>query len=543
MQTNETELLETLKRLVEQLGDEGGKISPSIYDTAQRLRFSPPTEGPGPALDWLLDQQHADGGWCDPAVPAARDASTLAAILALHHYRGRENLRMAGGHPQHENSGPSHRNGIRGAYRHRRYTHKTTSQAIEAGLAFLQTQAPQWAQIHLDRLPIAVEVILPRLITEANAAGLKIGPAPYARLYALGRKKLDYIRQVEKLGGLPPSYSWEAFGENPDPDLLDAADSVAHSPAATARWIHLARKNPNLKAAVARAEGYLAQAHQATEVDVPGVVPVFFPTTGFELCHGLNALMLTGLLQHPTLLPSVEPLARRLYSILQAENGVSSGRQFIKDVDDTGIAVSILQTLGYSIEPDYLMQFYKNDHFFTFVQELNPSVFSNAHAVHALALGDVRVLPAEEFLLRRQDVDGKWPADKWHCSWRFTTLEVIHALAHTGHLDAVRRAMPPLLAQQSHHGDWRFEGSISALETAYTLIALLYGQSMDCLPPGSQTALNRAQRWLAENPHAYQGECRWLAKELYSIPKVESAYVQAARIAAELQSAGKVAVA
>ena len=33
-------------------------------------------------------------------------------------------------------------------------------------------------------------------------------------------------------------YSWEAWGTEPTPDLVDALGSVGHSPAATAAWLH-----------------------------------------------------------------------------------------------------------------------------------------------------------------------------------------------------------------------------------------------------------------------------------------------------------------
>ena len=43
-----------LRQLIADLGKDGGLISPSVYDTAQVLRFYPPEEGVAPALEWLL---------------------------------------------------------------------------------------------------------------------------------------------------------------------------------------------------------------------------------------------------------------------------------------------------------------------------------------------------------------------------------------------------------------------------------------------------------------------------------------------------------
>src|SRR5690606_41668810 len=71
-------------------------LSPSVYDTAQALRFCPPTQGAERTVAWLLEQQHNDGGWGNPAAPRTRDLPTLAAILALH--RDRKSTRLNSSH-------------------------------------------------------------------------------------------------------------------------------------------------------------------------------------------------------------------------------------------------------------------------------------------------------------------------------------------------------------------------------------------------------------------------------------------------------------
>src|SRR5689334_18323098 len=132
-------LLADLRYLIGEIGKDGGLIGPSVYDTAQVTRFAPPNEGVWPALDWLLTQQRPDGGWGDPTVPRARDLPTLAAVLALHTYSKR----------------------------------KTTRAAIHAGLAFLRQQAAHWVGALSDDIPVGIELLLPRLLEEAAAAGLK----------------------------------------------------------------------------------------------------------------------------------------------------------------------------------------------------------------------------------------------------------------------------------------------------------------------------------------------------------------------------------
>src|SRR5262245_57233189 len=88
-------LLTDLRCQIADLGKDGGLIGPSVYDTAQVLRLMPPREGVGPALSWLTEQQHPDGGWGDPSVPRARDVPTLAAVLAIHTYGSRARDRLA----------------------------------------------------------------------------------------------------------------------------------------------------------------------------------------------------------------------------------------------------------------------------------------------------------------------------------------------------------------------------------------------------------------------------------------------------------------
>ncbi|MBD2248543.1 hypothetical protein [Nostoc sp. FACHB-888] len=61
-------LFTELRSLIADLGKNGGLISPSVYDTAQVLRFYPPATGVEPALEWLLTQQQADGGWGNPRI-------------------------------------------------------------------------------------------------------------------------------------------------------------------------------------------------------------------------------------------------------------------------------------------------------------------------------------------------------------------------------------------------------------------------------------------------------------------------------------------
>ncbi|NJN18809.1 MAG: hypothetical protein HC822_22410 [Oscillochloris sp.] len=73
-----------LRMLLNDLGNDGGLLSPSIYDTAQTMRLGRRTlEQQTTSMDWLLSRQEADGGWGATHQPAARELPTVAALLAL----------------------------------------------------------------------------------------------------------------------------------------------------------------------------------------------------------------------------------------------------------------------------------------------------------------------------------------------------------------------------------------------------------------------------------------------------------------------------
>ena len=76
-----------LRKVVNNLGRGGGAITPSIYETAQVLRFYPELVEVDRVITWLLRNQQPDGGWGEMEAPLYRIVPTLAAILALRCYR------------------------------------------------------------------------------------------------------------------------------------------------------------------------------------------------------------------------------------------------------------------------------------------------------------------------------------------------------------------------------------------------------------------------------------------------------------------------
>lgn len=491
MNYNIDTLLTELRSTIADLGKGGGSISPSVYDTAQVLRLFPP-EDPEPALQWLLSQQKADGGWGSPETPYARDVPTLAAVLALHKYRLMPHAQMA---------------------------HNT-------GLDFLQRHANHWVDIPIDELPSATEMVIPYLIEEAATNGIKLSSTAYASVYQLRKLKLNKIARIPLKVGLPPTYSWEALGQPVDSLLPDSSGSIGLSPTATAAWLHHAAQRPDLLEPVSRAKRYLTQATTATGLNIPGVVPHAWPIPGFEIAYSLYVLLATGLLTEPALQDVVDPIINELWLMMARNHGVGFDDNFTPDVDDTAVATAVLQAKSRQVDPFAILQFKNGDHFCTYQHELNPSVLANAHALYGLAFTGERYMAAEKFLLERQRKDGRWLADKWHSSWIYTTLEVILALNQLGYTTEAAKAIETLLQHQHPNGGWGSGQCPNRTETSYALIILSTLRRAGFLHAKGAMALQQGYHWLNSNygTHRKAEEKLWLAKESYTPYRIDRIY-------------------
>lgn len=471
-------LLTDLRSQIADLGTDGGLNSPSIYDTAQLLRLAPPPEGPWPAINWLASQQQPDGGWGDPSAPRARDLPTLAALLALHVYgtRGRERA------------------------------------AVDSGLAFLRRQASHWSNLS-DDLPVGIELLLPRLIEEAVALGLDLPTAPYAALMELGGRRRRLIAARPARAGTPPVHSWEAWGSDPDPSLLDGSGGVGHSAAATAAWLHAAGTRPDLADERACARRFLERAAAATGAGIAGVVPGVWPIPRFEQVFGLYMLLVAGLLDAPELRDVIQPQIENL-ALAMRPSGIGFSDFFVPDGDDTAAALAVLHAAGRSAELGALQRFADGDHFCAFPGELQPSLSVVAHAIHALEGGDDQ--PTYTYISERQGCDGRWPGDKWHSSWLYTTSQAMIALAGGGQHYPVRRATEALVNYQHSDGGWGMRSSTTE-ETAYGVLALRLLRRRGLLAEPASQALSRAERWMLQHyqPFADSQVKLWLDKDVY----------------------------
>ncbi|MCA9956622.1 MAG: hypothetical protein KC434_17960, partial [Anaerolineales bacterium] len=236
MNNLETHLVDDLRDTLQAIAREPGSVSASVYETAQMIMHLGPTPSTPAALNWIIDQQKSDGGWGLVHLPDARQVVTLTAVLALHQF----------GQSDH------------------------TRQAKEAGLAYLHQLTEQGYFMHTPSN--GAELIIPRLLAEADQAGLALSRAPYQKMIEKGERRqllLQMIPQIEKTQAI---FSWEAFGVEPKPEYVDGSGGVGHSPAATARWLALAQNNPVLAEKRAQAQAYLRGASAVAQIGIPDVV-------------------------------------------------------------------------------------------------------------------------------------------------------------------------------------------------------------------------------------------------------------------------------
>lgn len=487
MNTHQEVLIADLRSLIANLGKDGGQMSASVYDTAQVLRYAPPKD-PQPALAWLKSQQQDDGGWGELSSSLPRHIPTLAAILALHaHSQDRE---------MHER--------------------------MQDGLFFLQQNAYDWLPPLPEEMPVGAELILPMLLCEAEGQGLEIDRAPYLALLELGKAKRAVINRIQPKAGTAPVFSWEAWGTNPDPQVIDGTGGVGHNPAATAYWIYLAEGEEPLQNKITAAKQYLEKASGSTGLDIPGVMPTAWPITRFEQAFALHTLQMAGLLDEPALQDSISTQIQSLALSLQPL-GLGFSDYFAPDGDDTLAAIAILKGTGHDV-PEAPLRFFQNGtHFVAYQGEMQPAASVTARGLHALSMSNETMPTAENFIVERQQKDGRWLGDKWNSSWFYTTYLSLFALSqHNGngryHYLSVGNA---LRKHQNHDGGWSTSGLSNFTETAYAMLTL---ELID--DPRYQNILQAGFHWMLDNysPFAKKTTSCWLNKQSYRADRIDRSF-------------------
>ncbi|MFY0521657.1 hypothetical protein ACN28I_00010 [Archangium gephyra] len=343
-------------------------------------------------MEWLLQQQHADGGWDNPKVLRARDMPTLAAVLALH-VRGKD---------------------------------ERAKRAVERGLEFIRQQRPYWTVLPEDLL-VGVEMNLPRLLDAAVDLGLDVPVDQYAAVIEDGKRRREKLGRLKQFfPGTPPALTFEGWGTEPDPALIDPDGGIGPCPAATAACDRPGQDRPELQEHVARARRYLKASEAGTDVRLPGVVPATWRIDPIEQGWGLFAVLCAGLLDHP-LLADDENVQKHLDVLEKAlsRGGIGFTKYFMPDGDDTAVVLAVLTAAKRPADMKILRQYERGQHFFTYPQDAPLADHHRArgdgveprgrehgavgarHARHAGARTAARLL------------------DKWQISWLYTTAQVM----------------------------------------------------------------------------------------------------------------------
>jgi hypothetical protein len=492
MESLRSDVINQLQSLLREVGSDGGKMGPSIYDTASIARLCPLADGNADAIRWLASIQQEDGGWGDFRSSYGRDVPTLASLLAL-------------------SSGPE-----AASYRGN----------IERALSFIALQSAFWSEELSDDLPVAIELILPQLLA-AGRGRFNLSTTHYSALIALGDERRRHLAGRRPKPGTVPTYSWESWGDEPLPDYLHASEGVGCSPAATAAWLSAARKRGIEHGHLLAAEQYLINSEDGSDVGVPGVVPVMWPYRQIEQIFVSYALLLGGLLDHPALKPLVTSIVHELQSVM-SPSGLGMARNFASDGDDTAVALAVIYGTGARPAHDPLPRYDTGAHYETYPGELQPSPSMTAHAVHALSLISRPADAAVQYLKSRQRPGGIWFGDKWNTSWLYTTSQVSIALMAQRALSLTAerdRILGAILAQQHPNGAWGSDGIANLEETGYAMLAI-HALSGTRPPAAIADAVRHGLAWMQQSrktPEPFR-RALWVAKERYLPRRVVAAF-------------------
>jgi halimadienyl-diphosphate synthase len=415
------------------------QMSPSAYDIAWLARLD--RSGRGEArwpnlIDWLLENQLADGSWGGTVVYYHdRIISTLSALIALHNYR-------------HDPRTPC---------------------VIQRAEHYL------WHHLHLLRRDpfelVGFELLLPTLLQEAQTLGLDVPQ------HTCGYGEI----QTAKLRLIPPemlyssrvtvAHSLEFLGRAGNPERLREArsdnGSLGSSPSATAYYL-------SFHADDQRAWTYLESVQKGNQQAV-----CLYPFHIFELTWVLLHLSYSGL-------PVTELAGPDVWCDLQANvtpHGLALDRAFgIADADCTSVGAQLLIKAGYDFDPMILRRFEdkRTRLFRVYDYERNMSIGVNAHALDALRLmpdypDRPQVRDEVRLALLANRIDETYWVDKWHASPYYGTAHAVIALLQSGFslVDEIGYSIDWLLHTQRPDGSWGFFDSGTAEETAYAMLALL----------------------------------------------------------------------
>jgi halimadienyl-diphosphate synthase len=493
-----SELLEEARKLLASL--DSGAMSPSAYDTAWVARLRRPDVPDEPlfpeAFDWLLRHQHEDGSWgAEVPFPHDRVVCTLAAVVTL--------------------AGSSYRKA-------------EAEVAVRRGVLYLNRERPNLRDDPAET--VGFELVLPELVRQAQALGLRLPYEDWAFVEAIKADKLRRIPPIAVYGGPTPlTHSLEYLGDRVAPMLVQRCQSpngsYGASPAATAYVLtHVTDE---------RALSYLRRVKAFHDLNG---VPTLYPIETYERLWAMNYL-LPFRNELPDLDAHLADVAR-LWS--PAGIGITS-HWGVSDADNTAMAAYLLTLQGVYQDIGPLTLFEGDDYFYTYFFERNPSVTANAHILRALrrypTTSETRrlILKLVDFLARSR-IEGQYWVDKWHASPYYATERAISALAGLSP-ELVRPAVNWVLATQHEDGSWgvvkgTLEETALAMGTLYTASAGDPALQRLTERPLAQGALYLAAHWDQIQDRQYPA--LWIGKGLYAPYNVIHAIVLSALVRSPL---------
>lgn len=446
------------------------------YDTGWIARLAQhfPNDEFDNAINWLRGNQLPDGSWGSEALHYHdRVVSTLSAITAL----------KLAGIPE-------------------------DTPRIERGARFLWHVS---GRLHYDANDtIGFPVLIVPLVNEATELGLDI-PLDLYHDAATIEKKLSLLHSdTSRWRYTSMAFSLEAIRATvPDKlDFLEANASVGISPAATAA-LTMFSANPEIGPSL----NYL---RETVRRQGDGGSPNFYPVEIFEATWALNFLRIAGAVtpNHP----EVRRVLDMAWASWSPEKGIGPSRFFsVPDLDDTAVAVALLNWGGYPVTAEVFEAYEGPDRFFCYPGEADPSLSVNIRTLAALhnlehprrAAWFAKVIK----MLRRWSVDGNFWFDKWHASPYYLAYLAITSLTGVAD-DVLLPRFKWVRHTQQPDGGWGFWGFSTPEETAYGLQTLLHwDRHVERVDPSS---IEAAAHYLSQNANASRFAPLWIGKCLYT---------------------------
>ncbi|XP_075095034.1 ent-copalyl diphosphate synthase 1-like [Nicotiana tabacum] len=361
------EHIDAVRLMLQSMDD--GEISISAYDTAwvalvKDINGSDTPQFPS-SLEWIANNQLADGSWGDKSIFLAHDRiiNTLACVIALKSW----NL----------------------------HTDKR-----ELGMSFVRENLSKIGDENAGHMPIGFEVAFPSLIEIGKKISIDIpDDSPVLReIYA--RRNLKLTRIPKDIMHKVPTTLLHSLEGMPDLDWqkllhLQCADgSFLFSPSSTAFALMQTHDTNCLN--------YLANTVQKFNGGVPNVYPVDL----FEHIWIVDRLERLGISRYfkAEIKECIDYVNRHW-----TNKGICWARNSrIQDIDDTAMAFRLLRLHGYVVSADVFKNFESRGEFFCFVGQSNQAVTGMYNLFRASQL----MFPGEKILADAKNFSSNFLQEK-----------------------------------------------------------------------------------------------------------------------------------